>query len=190
MFNITNMTDLLFFITTNKNKANEAQEILNIPIEIVSIELDEIQSLDLKKIARKKTEEAYKILKKPLIIDDVSMHIEVWNGFPGPFTKFIHEAGGSELLLRMLKGEKNRNAVVTATIGYHDGKQIHIFQGSVKGKIAKKSLGSNGFGWDSVFIPEGTGKTYAQMEIIEKNNLSHRKKALEEFKKFLSSSSQ
>jgi non-canonical purine NTP pyrophosphatase (RdgB/HAM1 family) len=175
----------LMFVTSNKGKALEAQSILNIPLDIVALDVDEIQSLDTVKITRKKAEQAFKLLGKPLIVDDVSMFIHAWNGFPGPFIKFIGEVGGSQLLLRMMDQEKDRSARVTASIGYHDGKTIHIFQGTIEGSIAYEIKGQTGFGWDGVFIPDGKELTYAQMDPVEKNSISHRRKALEKFKEFL-----
>src|SRR3989338_3993072 len=97
----------LCFVTSNKDKVDEAREILGIPIEIVDIDIDEIQSMDLKKIVKHKALEAYRRVKKHLFVDDVSFEVKAWNGFPGPFIKFLRLAG-SELLLRMLSGEKDK----------------------------------------------------------------------------------
>src|SRR3990172_9691521 len=96
----------LCFVTSNKDKVDEAQKNLGIPIEIVDIDIDEIQSMDLKKIVKHKALEAYKRVKKPVFVDDVSFEVRAWNGFPGPFIKFLQKAGNGrfELLLRMLSG--------------------------------------------------------------------------------------
>lgn len=174
----------LIFVTSNQGKADEARQILNTPVDIQPLDIDEIQSLDNEKIIRKKAEEAFRLIKKPFLVDDVSMDIEAWNGFPGPFTKYIDQAGGPELLVKMLVAEKNRTAIARATIAYHDGNAIHLFIGEVKGAIATEIRGTNGWGWDPVFIPEGYSQTFAEMTETEKNNCSHRRKALEKFKKY------
>ncbi len=179
------MSNKLYFVTSNKDKVAEAQAILPIPLEIALIEVDEVQSLDLTTVVRKKTEKAFDVLHKPLFVDDVGFYIEAWKGFPGPFIKYLREAGGNDLLLYMLKHEKNRSVVAKAAIGYHDGKTIEIFMGEIKGVITMNSRGSDGWGFDPLFQPEDSTQTFAEMGSIEKNTRSHRRRALEKFKAFL-----
>lgn len=174
-------------VTSNKAKARDIQKILGFPISVANIELDEIQETDLKKIAMHKINEAFRKIGSPVIIDDVGLYIKVWNNFPGPLVKWILKAGGgnASLLLKMMEGEKNRDAMVRLVAAYHDGKKAYIFFGEDEGEIAKEIRGKNGFGWDPVFIPRGSKKTYAQMSFEEKNRSSHRRQALEKLKKFL-----
>lgn len=172
-------------VTSNPAKIKETQEILHIKVEVENIDLDEIQEIDLKKVALHKLNYAYEVVKKPVMIDDVSFEVDVWNGFPGPLIKWILKAGGPELLLKMLGGEKNRSATAALAIGFHDGKTPHIFIGKAKGNIAHSVRGRNGFGWDKVFIPEGYNKTYAEMDSKLKNSISHRGITLAKFKDFL-----
>jgi len=176
----------LYFATSNKGKVDEAKKIIGFPIEIVDIEIDEIQSLDIRKVAEAKAREAYKKVKSPVFVDDVSFEVEAWNGFPGPFIKFIMIAGNNnyDLLVRMLSAEKNRKVKVTAVIGYHDGKNAHVIEGSFTGKIVPKK-GNNGWGFDPYVIPDGYTKTLGEMGEGAKNKISHRAKALSNFKKFL-----
>ncbi len=173
----------LYFVTSNKKKAQEAEAILDFPIKTIALDIEEIQDIDLEKIAAHKATAAFNILKKPLLVDDVGLFIEVWNGFPGPFVKWIVESG-EDVFLRMLACEKKRDAVGKAVIGFHDGEQVHTFVGEVKGSIAQEKLGE-GWGWDPIFIPEGQTQTYAQMGIEKKNILSHRRKALDSLKEHL-----
>lgn len=179
--------DKIYFVTGNKGKVKEAEEILNIPLEIKEIDLDEIQELDLEKIALHKTNQAYEMVKKPLIVDDVSVEIDAWGGFPGPLIKWMlkKENDSAKLLLKMLTGEKNRKAKARLAVGFHDGHKAHVFYGEVNGRIAGDIRGENGFGWDPVFIPDGQEKTYAQMTTQEKNDISHRRIALDKLKDFL-----
>src|SRR3989344_4748411 len=109
----------IIFVTGNKAKVREAESILKIPLKVKELALDEIQDLDLEKIALHKLKQAYKILKKPLIIDDVSLEIDEWNGFPGPLIKWMLKAGDGDarVLLKMLKGVKNRKATARLAIG-------------------------------------------------------------------------
>ncbi len=176
----------LYFATSNKGKADEASKILRFPIEIVNIELDEIQSLDSKKIVEHKVQQAFEKIKKPVFVDDVSLEVFAWNGFPGPFIKFIPEAGGYELLVKMLKGENDKRVKIIATVAYHDGKKIHTIDGSFVGKVVEKR-GSSGWGFDPYIIPDGYDQTFGEMEENVKNEVSHRARALINFKKLLDS---
>lgn len=174
----------LTFVTGNKRKAIETEQILGVPLEIVSIDLEEIQETQLEKVALHKLEQAYEITKKPVIIDDVGLYIEEWNGFPGPLIKWILSAGdgNASMLLKMMQGLQNRIAKAQLIVGLHDGEKAHLFSGEVTGTIADSMRGENGFGWDSVFIPDGFSKTYAEMTLDEKAEISHRRKALNKLK--------
>ncbi|KKP96193.1 MAG: Non-canonical purine NTP pyrophosphatase [Microgenomates group bacterium GW2011_GWC1_38_14] len=177
----------LLFATGNKGKIIEAEHILGIPLETVNIEIDEVQSMDLEYVAKRKAEAAFKILRKPVIIDDVGVFIEAWNGFPGPFAKFILDKLGNRRVLEILKSEKNRNVTVTSAVGYRDGKNTHVFLGEVQATLAHEERGTEGWGFDPIIIPLGQKLTYAEMGLLGKSKLSHRKKALEKFRKFLDS---
>jgi len=175
----------LLIATGNKGKVQELEDILRIPLEIASIEIDEVQSMDLEYVSRRKTEEAYKILKRPVITDDVGVFIEAWNQFPGPFVKYANEIMGLKKILDILKNEKNRNVIVRSAVSYHDGKKIHTFIGEVKGTIALEERGTDGWGFDPIIIPSGKTQTYAEMGFKNKNKLSHRRKAFDKLKEFL-----
>ena len=187
------MKQILTFVTGNKAKAEDTKKILGFPINIEEIELDEIQELDLEKVALHKVNQAYEKVKAPVFIDDVGFYIKAWKGFPGPFIKWILKAdeGSSGLLLKMFDGVKQREVTAKLAVAYHDGENVHIFTGEVKGRVAETIRAGNnfGFGWDAVFIPNGFDKTFGEMTFEEKNSISHRRKALDKFKKFLDSQS-
>ncbi len=176
----------MFFATGNKGKAEEAQKILNHPIEIVTLELDELQSMDLEKIVEHKVRQAYEIVKEPVFVDDVALYLDIWDGFPGPFVKFIHEKGNKRLLY-MLRNEDNRDGLLVATIGYYDGDSVHFFKGELKVTISREEQGEGGWGLDPILIPEGKNRTFGEISEDEKNADSHRSRALLKFKKFLDS---
>ena len=177
----------LLVATGNKGKVEELEDILKIPLEIANIEVDEVQSMDLEYVAKRKTEEAYRILKRPVITDDVGVFIEAWNDFPGPFVKYIFLHLGNRKVLKLLETEKNRNVIVRSIVGYHDGKKVHTFLGEVKGRVALKERGTQGWGFDPIIIPNGETQTYAEMGNKKKNTLSHRRKAFDKLKEFLDS---
>ncbi len=176
----------LKFVTSNKGKFQEIQAELGIPLELETLDIPEIQSLDLVNITRHKALMAYEILSEPLIVDDTGLQIEAWNGFPGPFIKHILEAGGQELLLRMMHGVENRNARFTTIIGYFDGSHFAHVEGSTVGTIASEIRGED-WGINGIFIPEGTSLTYGELSMADKNKISHRGKATRKLKVMLES---
>jgi XTP/dITP diphosphohydrolase len=175
----------LYFVTSNDEKIQEARIILGMPIRAFKADLEEIQSLDLEKIAKDKAERAFALVGKPLFVDDVALRVAAWNGFPGPFVKHFLEALGNDGFLRLMKDEQNRELTAMASIAFHNGKEILTFVGEVKGSLALEPRGDGGWGWDSVFIPVLGEKTYAEMTPEEKNAVSHRRAALENFKQYL-----
>lgn len=176
----------IYFATGNKGKAGEAEKILEVNVEIADLEMDEIQSEKLKDIVAHKLSQAYKKLKSPVMVDDVSLELDIWDGFPGPFVKFLYGKDTGRILY-MMRNEKNRKGTMIATLGYHDCKKMHFFTGKLRIEIAKENLGDKGWGLDPILIPEGQKLTFAQMSEAEKNLVSHRRKAFDKFKKFLDS---
>ena len=174
----------LIFLTGNQHKLREAKNILNTPIQNIDFDIEEIQGTS-EEIIKHKIKLAYQKIQKPLFVEDVSLEIEAWNGFPGPYIKWLNKSVGREGVSKLMQNETNRNANVICLIGYHDGKKVHIFCGEIKGTIAKKARGENGFGFDPVFIPNGYSQTFAEMTSEEKNKISHRTLALLKFKKIL-----
>ncbi len=177
----------LYFATGNQEKVKEAEAILEIPIKIINLDLDEVQSLDLEYVARKKAEEAFEKVKEPVIVDDVGVKIDVLNGFPGPLVKFFLNSLGHQKLLELFKNESNRSVTVQNAIGFHDGKSVRVFIGEFRGTIAEEERGNDGWGFDVVIIPEGETKTLAELGTEHKNKMSHRALSLFKFKKYLDS---
>lgn len=180
----------LVFATSNEGKVKEAQAILGFPLEIVKIELDEIQHADITEIVRKKAEAAYQLVKKPVIVDDVGFAVSVWNGFPGPFIKFVLQNNSPKLLLYLMRNETEREITAISAIGFCDGEKTEAFIGEMQGVLATEERGTDGWGFDTVFIPKGYTQTIAELGNEMKNTLSHRKASLEKVKNYLSSYSQ
>ena len=175
----------ILFITGNENKLKEAVTIMP-EIEGCNIDLPEIQELDTKKIIEEKLNEAIK--QKPgkeLIVEDQSLIIDGMNGLPGPFIKWFLKSLDVDGLYKMALQMGNQTAEAKTTIGYCDNKgKITFFEAEVKGKIVSPR-GNIGWGWDPIFQQDGYEKTYAEMTMEQKNELSMRKMALEKLKKYL-----
>lgn len=173
-------------VSSNIAKAKEVERILKIPIKTVNIDIPEIQSMDIEEVARHKLDVAFNKVKKPVLVDDVSFEVDIWEGFPGPFIKWMLKGKNDpSLILRMMRSENNRSANARLAVGFHDGEKSHIFMGEVEGTIAKEIRGDNGFGWDKVFIPDGYSQTFAEMEPSLKDSISHRGKALKKLSDFI-----
>jgi inosine triphosphate pyrophosphatase len=179
------MAKKVYFITGNKNKLKEAQAILN-DFEILheSIELPELQG-EPEDIVKEKAKLAAKKLNKPVFVEDTCLCFNALNGMPGPYVKHFIEKIGREGVVRLLSDYEDKSAKAVAIIGYCEPeKEPKIFEGVVEGTIVEPR-GESGFGWDPIFIPRGHSRTFAEMSVEEKNKISHRKKALEEFKSYL-----
>jgi len=155
------MNDITF-ITGNQNKADYLAKYLDLPIKHQKVDLDELQSLDLRTIVDHKVRQAYDIVGSPVIVEDVSLEFSALGRFPGTFIKFLVDEVPFETICRMLDG-LSRNAVARCVFGYYDGAEVVLFEGSLTGLISNKPVGENGFGWDKIFIPEGYTITRAEM---------------------------
>lgn len=177
----------LYIATANEEKLKEAMDILEVPLKLAKIEIDEIQSKDVTKIAHEKAKAAFEKVGKPVIVDDVSLSIDALNGMPGPYVKDFLEVLGNQGLLRLLKDKQNRNLHVITTIGYHDGVQIYTFAGVLKGILSTEERGKDGWGFDPIIIPEGQTQTLAELGSEIKNKISHRRRAFDLLKHHLDS---
>lgn len=170
----------VLFASSNKNKFDEVKKILanyGINVGFFKSSLKEIQSESLKQIATLKVDDAYRQCLKPVIVEDAGLFIESLNGFPGPFSSYVFKTIGNSGILRLVR--KNRNAQFQSVVAYCDDKfGVVLFDSKVHGKISKQTRG-NGWGYDPIFIPNGEIKTYAM--ISNKNEISHRYKALKKF---------
>ena len=173
----------VYFVTSNYSKLKEFQEMLKMRLERFDADLDEIQAIDVEKVVEHKARQAYQLLKAPVIVEDTGLYCEGLGGLPGALTKWFEKALGNARIASLVG--RQRHAVARTAICYTQGREYHIFTGSVEGSIARSPRGKNGFGWDSIFVPRGKRKTFAQMTAQEKNTISMRRKALEKLKKFL-----
>lgn len=175
------------FATSNKFKVDEANEVgKKFGIEFVQISQNypEIRAENVEDVALDGARYVYKNFQKPVIVEDTGMYITALNGFPGSYSKFVFQKIGNEGILRLLHDKKDRSATFISAIGYFDGKILETFVGKVEGNIVEKNLGSDGFGYDPIFLPKGYKKTFAEDYEVKKK-ISHRTKAFEKFCEWL-----
>lgn len=172
------------YITGNQKKADYLANYLGHPIAHQKIDLDEIQSMDLKKIVRHKLRQAYAIVKKPVVVEDTILEFKALGGLPGPFIKFFLEKMPHEDICAMLSG-KDRSATARCMIGYFDGQKEIYFEGSMDGTIAEKPAGDGGYGFDRIFIPEGFDVTRAEQNAEDHKMVYLKIKPIMQLKEFL-----
>ena len=172
----------LYFVSSNNHKYQEAKTILDsfgIKLGFIKSTLEEIQSNSLKDIAISKANDAFSKYKKSLIIEDDGIFINSLNGFPGPYSSYVFKTIGNKGILNLLK--QNRKAKFVSIITYCDKNILQSFDAKIDGSISKYVQGK-GWGYDPIFIPNNLKKTFA--ELNNKNELSHRYKALKKFSKW------
>jgi non-canonical purine NTP pyrophosphatase (RdgB/HAM1 family) len=167
------------FATGNENKLKEAKSILGEDVESIKIDLFEIQDLDPLTVVIHKAKEAYEKLGISVLIEDTSLMIGSMNGLPGPFIKWFLETVKNEGIIKMTD-PVDRKAKAVCYVALFDGESIVYGKGETEGSISVEERGQ-GFGWDPIFIPNGSDKTFGQMSLEEKNLFSMRKKAFQDF---------
>ncbi len=175
------------FATSNKNKLREFEHILGTKLRQADLSLSEAQAIDVEEVIGEKARSAYRLVGKPVLVEDTGLYIAAWNSFPGALVKWLLSAVGRTGIIRMLAMEKNREAFAKTAVGFYDGMEVHIFIGKVRGSIPNAARGESGFGWDPIFVPRGHSKTFAELGPKAKNRISMRSKALRKLKAYLES---
>lgn len=186
----------LIFATNNQNKVQEVRAVLGELFNIITlkeagidIEIPEPHDT-LEANATEKSKTIFEITKQNCFSEDTGLEVEALDGEPG--VKSARYAGQGrnfddniEKLLGRLQPFANRSARFRTVISLLlDGKE-YFFEGICTGKIISERRGTKGFGYDPVFVPDGSDKTFAEMDMEGKNKFSHRKKAMEKLISFL-----
>ena len=170
----------IYFATGNRHKFEETGKIMagqNIGITHFPFRHFEIRSDSLKEIAEEAVTSAYAEIKKPVFVEDTGLFINTLNGFPGTYSAWALKKIGTAGILKLLESKTDRTAFFETAIAYHDGEKIHAFEGKCEGEITREAMGTSGFGYDSIFAPQGYSTTFAQ-NIALKSKLSHRYNSL------------
>ena len=168
----------IYFASSNKHKYHEAKKILEsfgMNVTFYKVELEEIQSDSLYEIASRKAAMAFEKLGKPVIVEDDGLFIDSLGGFPGPYSSYVFRTIGNKGILDLAKG---RSAKFASVISFSDKNISKSFEAKIDGKISTRLKG-DGWGYDPIFVPLESKKTFA--ELANKNELSHRYKALKKF---------
>jgi len=189
----------LCFATNNAHKLEEVKKILGNRFDILSLKdigcfeelLEERNTLEGNSL--QKADYVFYHFDVNCFADDTGLEVEVLNGAPGVYSaRYAGDQRKSEdnidLLLKNLNGIENRNARFRTVITFIQPNEIHQFEGVVDGSILKERRGKGGFGYDAVFLPHGFEKSMAELSMDEKNEISHRARAMENFVQFLAKS--
>jgi XTP/dITP diphosphohydrolase len=179
----------IFFATDNIHKFNEARKVLaeyKIAVGMVRAKASEIQSDSLEEIAKTSVLDAFKRFNLPLIVEDAGLFIDALNGFPGPYAAYVYRTIGNKGLLKLMENIENRESRFHSVVAYYSAelKLPICFKGEVAGEIVKeerRGKRESGFGFDPIFKPAESNKTFAEMMTVEKNKYSHRAKAVRRF---------
>jgi XTP/dITP diphosphohydrolase len=186
----------LIFATNNQHKVDEIRNVLGNIFDIITlqeagidIDIPEPHNT-LEANATEKSITIYNITKKNCFSEDTGLEVDSLNGEPG--VKSARYAGNDksfdaniDKLLDKMKTSVNRNARFRTVISLIINGEEKQFEGICEGVILKERRGEKGFGYDPVFVPNGSSKTFAEMNIEEKSLFSHRKKAMAKLIDFL-----
>jgi XTP/dITP diphosphohydrolase len=185
----------IIFATNNVHKLEEIRHALSDTFELISLaeagfsgEIPETGPT-LESNALQKARFIFNLYGLPVFADDSGLEVECLNGLPGVDT--AHYSGTRDALANMQKllkamaNCKDRSAKFRTVIAYLSANEEQLFQGEVSGIISEQMRGSQGFGYDPVFIAEGHGETFAEMGIEAKSKINHRVRALQKFTSWL-----
>lgn len=187
----------LVFATNNKNKLDEVKAIVGDRFFIKS--LDEIGCYDdipetggtFEENAKQKSDYLYRHFQLDSFADDSGLEVETLNNEPGVYSARYSGTRNMEdnidLLLEKLGNNTNRRACFRTVISLYFNKEQHFFEGVIYGQITHERRGTEGFGYDPVFVPNGYDRTFAEMSATEKNDISHRAIATRKLGAYLSS---
>ncbi len=191
----------LLTATNNKDKVKEIIELLKvlnidvITLNDLNLNVDVEEDKDtLEGNALKKAEEIWQHVQIPCSADDTGLFVHALNGAPGVFSsryagENVSYSDNRRKLLNELDGVPlaNRTAYFRTVVCYYYAKdKYELFDGVCEGKITLTERGDKGFGYDAVFLPDGFENTFAELNREEKNRISHRAKAFEKLKAYLS----
>ena len=179
----------IVFVTHNDGKFREAQEkfkALNIKLQQYKDGYPEIQADTLEEVALYGVEYLQTRISLPFFLEDAGLFIDTLNGFPGVYSAYVFKTIGCEGILKLLENTARRTAAFRSVIAYKEpNKKAILFEGTCRGTIANEKRGTNGFGYDPIFIPDNSIQTFGEMDVKTKNSYSHRGQSLQRFIEYM-----
>jgi len=174
---------MIYFVTGNKGKFAEAQGIFKDLMQ-KNIGYTEIQADTLEDVAAYGMKEVMERLQGPVMLEDAGLFIEALQGFPGVYSAYVQKTIGNNGILRLMEGVEDRKAYFRSVVAYVEpGMEPRLFEGEVHGRIGFEARGSKGFGYDPIFYVGE--KSLSEMDLVEKNRISHRASSMKALKEWL-----
>ncbi|WP_417285474.1 non-canonical purine NTP pyrophosphatase [Comamonas sp.] len=176
-------------MSANAHKITEVQRILapaGVDIVPVSRKIEELQTEDVESLVRDKLVKAFEAIGRPLFVEHTGLYLNGLNGLPAGLTQIFWDKLLEHRFADLVAGLGDPRVTAKTILGYCDGREIHLFEGSIDGTVPRTPAGPTDFQWDSVFIPDGYVKTFAEMGAA-KDEISMRRKALDKFAAHLKS---
>ncbi len=185
----------LVFVTNNPHKVEEVQNVLGDKIKILTLKdvnfFEDIPETGqtIEENALQKARYFYQKTHRDCFADDTGFEVEALNGLPGVHSaRFASDHDFEKNMfkvLELMQDKTNRKARFRTVIALILNGKEYLFEGIVNGYVTQQPLGSNGFGYDPIFVPDGYSQTFAQMSLEQKNKISHRARAVEKLAEFL-----
>lgn len=175
----------LTFITSHAKKAEELARHLDFPVTHYKLDLPEIQSLNPVEVVTAKAREAYRLLDRPVLVEDYSITFEALGALPGPLIKWFLQEMQVEGVCRLLDNYQTRRATAKTCFALCNEQGVHIFDGIIAGVITTAPRGDHGFGMDAIFIPDGATQTWGEMDIEDQITHSLRRIGLKKLEAYL-----
>lgn len=171
------------FLSGNPFKIEEATSILGqVGVQVIPVEfvLTELQTDDTVGLVRDKTLKAFYRLGHKVFVEQTGLFIDRMQGLPGGLTQVFWDKLGPDRVCELFGHGKEVGVTAKTRIGYCDGRDIHQFEGEIRGTFTREPRGDRKFQWDCVFMPDGHDETFAEMG-ERKNDISMRRRALDAF---------
>ena len=179
------MSDFVF-VTGNMHKVKWLEKFLGGRVSHKKVDVPELQSPIPAEVLEHKARGAYDIIKKPIVVDDVSLVFKEWGDMPGTLIKFFVEGPGLEKMCRMLDGFDSRAAEMRVSYGYYDGKDFHMVSAVMPCSIAQHPSDLvSGHGFDPIVIPDGYGEPVAALSEDTYMKIAPRGQAVKQLKLLL-----
>jgi XTP/dITP diphosphohydrolase len=184
---------MIAFVTTNEGKFREASAVLaEAGVKLVHEDRSypEVQADRLEKVVRFAATVLDDQIRGDYLIDDSGLFVDHLGGFPGVYSSYVYKKIGCAGLLKLMDGVEARGARFESVFLLRRRDAHEVFHGGCRGTVADRERGKGGFGFDPIFIPEGSTKAFGEMNLAEKNSVSHRARAAAALVSFLKAESE
>ncbi len=178
----------LSLVTHNPGKVREFRAgLAGLPLDLHHVDrtYHELQADTLEEVASFGLQELAGELQGDFCLEDSGLFVDALHGFPGVYSAYVYRSVGLNGVLRLLKGADDRRARFASVVALSWGGETHLFRGEARGSISRAPRGAGGFGYDPVFVPEGSRLSFAEVPLETKMAASHRGRALEKLAAFL-----